>query len=170
MPGKRIIPRERLDLAEELYLTGKSHQRIAKVLCERFGVTSRTARNYIARVQAKIAALPKPPPEAAFQRTEAMLLETYELARSAVKRIAVSQGAGVGAVVEEFPEANVGVMANVAYRLAELHGVAAPQKHELTGKDGGPIETVARVVMLPPLDVSPAATQDPVGSEPGASD
>jgi len=139
--GKRLIPRERLDLAEELYLAGKSRQRIARVLCEKFGVSARTARDYIARVEAKIAALPKPPPEAAFQRAEAMLLEAYELARSAVKRIAVSQGAGVGAVVEEFPEANVGVMANVAYRLAELHGVAAPQKVDLTS-GGKPLQAL----------------------------
>lgn len=139
--GKQLIPRERLDLAEELYLAGKSRQRIARKLCERFEVSARTARNYIARVEARLAALPKPPPEAAFQRVEAMLLETYELARDGVQRIAVSQGAGAGSVVEEFPQANVGAMATVVARLAELHGVGGAQKLDLTS-GGKPIQSL----------------------------
>jgi hypothetical protein len=139
--GKKLIPRERLDLAEEMFLAGKSRQRIARVLCEKFGVSARTARDYIARVEAKIAALPKPPPEAAFQRAEAMLLEAYELARDGMKRIVVSQGQGLPSKVEEFPEANVGVMATVATRLAELHGVAAPQKVDITS-GGKPLQSL----------------------------
>lgn len=139
------IPRERLDLVEKLYLEGKSRPVIAERLGDRYGVSSRTARRYIARVEAKLAALPKPPPEATFHRVETMLLDTYELARSAVKRIAVSQGAGVGAVIEEFPEANVGVMATVAVRLAELHGATAPKKVDMTS--GG--EKVALAIYVP---------------------
>lgn len=36
--------------------------------------------------------------------------------------------------------------------LAEVAGVKAPVKTELSGPDGGPIETKAKVVVLPPLD------------------
>lgn len=129
--GKAIIPRERLDLAERLFIAGKGRQAIARALCAEYHVTARTARNYIARVEAKIAALPKSPPEAVFQRTEAMLLETYEKARDGVKRMAVAQGGGVS-VVEEFPESNVGVMATVAVRLAELYGVGGVHRVDIT--------------------------------------
>lgn len=139
--GKQIIPRERLELAEELFLAGKSRQRIARVLCDRFGVTARTARRYIERVERKLAALPKPPPEATLHRVEAMLLDTYETAKSGVHRLVVSQGKGEPSRVEEFPEANVGVMATVAMRLADLYGVSAPQKVDLTS-GGKPLQSL----------------------------
>lgn len=130
MPGP-TIPRERLDLAKRLFLAGKSSHAIARQLCAEYHVTARTARRYIALTEAKLAALPKSPPEAVFQRAEAMLLETYEKARDGVKRMAVAQGGGVS-VVEEFPESNVAVMATVAVRLAELHGVGGPQRVDIT--------------------------------------
>lgn len=130
------IPRERLALAESLYLAGKSRQRIAKRLCAEYGVTARTARKYIQRVEAKLAALPKPPPEAILQRAEEMLLETYRLARGAVKYVTFQDGVGSETSKHtravEAPE--VGTMANVALRLAELHGAAAPQRVDLTSK------------------------------------
>jgi|JI10StandDraft_1071094.scaffolds.fasta_scaffold198211_3 hypothetical protein len=121
--GKNIIPRERLDLAEKLYLTGKSGPHIVKKLRAEFGVAPRTARRYIALVEKRLAALPKPPPEATFQRVQGMLLETYKLARGGVQRIVVSGGKGAPSAVEEYPQANVGTMATVAWRLAELHGI-----------------------------------------------
>lgn len=140
-PKRSFIPRERLDLVEQLYLAGKSRLHITRRVCDEYGVTTRHARRYIALVEARLAALPKPPPEAAFQRVEAMLLETYGLARDAVQRIAVSQGAGVGSVVEEFPQANVGAMATVVARLADLHGVGGAQKLDLTS-GGKPIQSL----------------------------
>lgn len=140
-PKRSFIPRERLDLVEQLYLAGKSRLYITRRVCDEYGVTTRHARRYIALVEARLAALPKPPPEAAFQRVEAMLLETYELARDGVQRIAVSQGAGAGSAVEEFPQPNVGAMATVVARLAELHGVGGAQKLDLTS-GGKPIQSL----------------------------
>lgn len=140
-PKRTLIPRERLDLVEQLYLAGKSRLHITRRVCDEYHVTTRCARKYIALVEKRLAALPKPPPEAAFQRVEAMLLETYDLARNGVQRIAVSQGAGAGSVVEEFPQANVGAMATVVARLAELHGVGGAQKLDLTS-GGKPIQSL----------------------------
>lgn len=121
--GKKTIPRERLDLTEKLYLKGKSGPTIAKRLRAEFGIAPRTARWYVQIVEERLAALPKPPPEAVFQRVQGMLLETYALARGGVQRIVVSRGRDAGAAVEEYPQANVGTMATVAWRLAELHGI-----------------------------------------------
>ena len=139
--GRILIPKERLDLVEQLYLAGKSRLHITRRVCDDFGVTTRSARRYIALVEARLAALPKAPPEAVFQRVEAMLLETYDLARNGVQRIAVPQGAGLGSAVEEFPQANVGAMATVTARLAELHGVGGAQKLDLTS-GGKPIQSL----------------------------
>ena len=130
--GTKKIPRERIEMAARLFLAGKSRSRVVEAICEKFKVTSRTGRRYLAIVERRLAALPKPPPEATFHRVEEMLLETYDLARSGVKRMVVPQGAGMPSEVEEFPEANVGVMANVATRLADLYGVTAPRKVDIT--------------------------------------
>lgn len=125
--GPTIAP-ERLALVERMYLEGKGRPRITSAVCERYGITTRQARNYIAIIEKRLAALPKPPPEATFQRVEAMLLEAYELARNGVQRISVSQGAGAGSRVEEFPQPNAGVMANVAERLGVLYGVGGKEQ------------------------------------------
>ena len=71
MPGP-TIPRERLDLAKRLFLAGKSSHAIARQLCAEYHVTARTARRYIALTEAKLAALPKSPPEAAPVRSAQM--------------------------------------------------------------------------------------------------
>ena len=132
----RRIPRERLVLTEKLYLEGKSRQRIAKRICAEYGVSARTARKYIQRVEAKLAALPKPPPEAIALRAEAMLLETYRLARDSVKYVTFQDGVGPDTRKETkpVPAPEVGTMANIAVRLAELHGAAAPQRVDVTSK------------------------------------
>lgn len=64
--------------------------------------------------------------------------------------------------------ANDSLRAVTATRIAHLKvtGLAAPDRSDVTS--GG--EKIATVVMLPPLDVSPAATQDPLATEPGPSD
>jgi len=64
--------------------------------------------------------------------------------------------------------ANDSLRAVTATRIAHLRvtGLAAPDRSDVTS--GG--EKIATVVMLPPLDVSPAATQDPLATEPGPSD
>lgn len=133
--GKVIIPRERLDLVERLYLAGKSGTSIAKKMREEFGVSPRTTRRYIALVEKRLAALPKPSPEAVFQRVQGMLLESYSLARKGVQRLVVSQGRGEPSTVEEFPQANVGAMATIAWRLAELHGITVQKVEVSAGQE-----------------------------------
>lgn len=149
--GKALIPRERLALVEDLYLGGKHDTAIQRAVCAAFGVTARTARNYLARVKAKLAARCPPDPAAARARAEAMLLETYELAR-------------VG--TERGPDTKT--MAVVAGRLAQLHGADAPARHEVSGPAGGPLETVARVVLMPALE--PDDDRGAVAAEPGSAD
>lgn len=138
------IPRERLRLAEKLFLSGKSRAHITSRLCKRFNVTERTARRYIARIEARLAALPKPPPEAAFARAESMLLDAFGLARKAVKVVTFVDGMAKKSQVMPAPE--TGTMVAAAWRLAELHGVTAPQKVDVTS--GG--EKVALTIYAPP--------------------
>lgn len=142
--GKLIVPRERLDLAEKLFLSGKSRPHIARRLCRKYGVSTRTAQRYIARIEARLAALPKPPPEAAFARAESMLLDAYGLARRAVKVVTFVDGMAKKSQVMPAPE--TGTMVAAAWRLAELHGVTAAQKVDVTS--GG--EKVALTIYAPP--------------------
>jgi hypothetical protein len=125
---RRRIDPERLKFVEGMYLGGKARSRITSAVCERYGIKARQARHYLTIVEKRLADLPRPSPEATAARVEAMLLEAYELARTGVQRISVSQGAGAGSVVQEFPQPNVGVMTTVAQRLAELHGAFADPK------------------------------------------
>ncbi len=129
--AKKKVPRERIAFAARLYLEGKPRPYITRALSKKYKVCNRTARRYIEHVERRLAAIPKASPEAVFQRVESMLLEAYTKARNGVQRLVVSQGKGLPSVVETFPEANVGVMASVAWRLAELHGITV-QKVEVS--------------------------------------
>jgi len=114
-----IIPRERLDLVEKLYLTGVPEHRIQRRICDEYGVSTRTARRYLERVRAKLADRPVTPPETVRARAEAMLLEAYETARDKRDR--------TGAAMPD-----CGSMVAASYRLAELHGAAAPKRLDVT--------------------------------------
>lgn len=143
-PG-RVIDPERLAMVEGMYLSGKSRPRIVNAVCEKYKITTRQARNYLAVVEKRLGELPRPSPEATAQRVEAMLLETYDLARNSVQRLVVSQGKGLPSVVQEYPQANVGVMATVAVRLGDLHGATAARKLDVTS--GG--EKVPLAIYVP---------------------
>ena len=160
----RTIPRERVDLAERLYLAGRSRPYIVKQLCKEYGVTTRTARRYIQRAGVRLAALPKPPPEVVFQRAEAMLLETYRLAKAAVKVVTFVDGDTKESKIMPAPE--TGVMGTVAVRLAELYGVVAPKRTELTGANGAPLVPTAPTFEEIRARFDALAT--PVGQEPDA--
>lgn len=129
MSGKRIIPRERLDFVERLYLAGKARRTITRRVAKKFSVTERQARNYIARVEAKLAALPKPPPEATFHRVESMLLDAFSLARRTIRVVKWVDGEKEESRI--FPAPETGTMVNAAWRLAELHGIVT-QKADVT--------------------------------------
>jgi hypothetical protein len=112
---RRTIPRERLDLVRELWLQGEDTRAIQRVVAERFAIKRRQVRTYIARVRAQLATeLKSADPAEARARAEAMLLEAFATARGGAK-----------------PDAKAMVMA--AQRYAELHGVMAPQKLQITG-------------------------------------
>ena len=133
------IPRERLEYVERLYLKGEPEVRIKAKVCERYGVTLRTARRYLARVRLRLSKLPSAQPEAVRARAEAMLLETYRLARKGVKYVTFQDGVGPDTRKETkpVPAPEVGVMANIAARLVEINGAALPQfaGRPVTGAD-----------------------------------
>lgn len=126
----------RLEYVERLYLRGRTRRAIQDLASKRFGITHRAVRRYLARVGERLAALPKPSPAAAKARAESLLLRAY---------LAAERGG------EKGPQA--AAMVQAAARLAELDGVLA-KHHEVTGRDGGPVETVARarVIVLPELE------------------
>lgn len=172
--GKQIIPRERLDFAEKLYLAGKPRQEISRRICKRYGVTARTARRYLARVEAKLAVLPKPSAATVFHRVEAMLLRAYDRADKAIKVVKWTEGSGDSKTESSriFHAPETGTMVTAAWRLAELHGIA-PQKIEHSGPDGGPVSvaTLSRVVMLPALELeSDDRPGGDLAAEPGSAD
>ena len=133
---RRVIPPERLRYVERLYLSGVAEDRIRARTCRRFGVSDKTARRYLARVVARLGALPTPDAAAVRQRAEAMLLETYGLAKRAVKYVTFQDGVGATTkkITKPVPAPETGAMATCATRLAELHGAAAPKKVDLTSK------------------------------------
>lgn len=153
MSGSRTIPRARLDEVERRYLHGEDEREIQRVLAVEFHITRRQVRKYLALVKAKLAEHARAQdPEAARARIEGLLLNAYRRAEEGSAKFG--------------PDARGMVAA--AKNLGDLYGVFAPRRHELTGPDGAPIATVARVVLLPPLDADPRPA-DPVAAEPGAA-
>lgn len=145
--GKKLIPRERIEFTQKLYLQGKPRPEISRRVCARFGVKARTARNYIALVEKHLASLPKPPPEATFVRVESMLLQAYDHARRAVKVVKWQEKgeSGKGAKGVEYSKTlrapETGAMVNAAWRLAELHGLVVDRiDHTSNGKTLAPLD------------------------------
>jgi hypothetical protein len=143
------IPRERLELVEKLYLSGKSGRAIGSVVCKRFGVSKRTVERYLSLVLNRISALPKPPPEAARARAESLLLSAYQIAKT--KR-------GMSG-----PDTKSMVAA--ARTLAEIDGVLS-RKIEHSGA----IDTTAKVILLPPIEPIDAEPASTVEAEPRSAD
>lgn len=119
--------RERIDLAEKLYLQARSPKSITATLCTRYGVTARQARRYLARATARIAARPRADLGAVRERAETMLLESYRLAKS---RTVPVPGGGM------IDQPDTKAMATAARYLADLDGAFAPVKHEHSGTIG----------------------------------
>jgi hypothetical protein len=116
MTTTRIDPR-RIEDAQERWLKGESPREIQRALADAYGVQSRQARRYLRIARERLAAEVKTVnPEAIVARAEGMLLEAYKAAQ--VRNASTGQ-----------PNANAMVVA--AQRIAELHGVMAPQKVKL---------------------------------------
>lgn len=108
-------------MAEALYLDGVPDHRLRGRLCAEFKVSQKTARRYVDRVRAKFAKHPAPSPEAIRARSEALLLRAYETAEGKVGPSGMANP-------------DTGAMVAAAWRLAELHGAAAPKRLDVTSK------------------------------------
>ncbi len=121
-----IIPRERLELVERLYLDGVPDRQIRARVKARFKVGNGAAKRYLARVKAKLAAIAAAvDPDAARAQVEGMLLKTFKAAQ--IPNMNTGQP-------------NAGAMATAAQRLAELRGVLAPQRFEHSIRGAVPLD------------------------------
>jgi hypothetical protein len=130
-PIAKKIPRERLEFTRQLWLEGVAEHRLQQRVAEKFNVTLRTARRYLARVRAAFAKHPSAEIEAIRARADAMLLDVYDKAQDHKVIVPKKDGADV---VEQ---PDLRTMATVAWRLAELHGAVAPKRHEHEHSSGG---------------------------------
>ena len=78
-PGSKI-PRERIDAARDLWLSGRPPVALQNELAQRFNVTQRAARRYIQIARERIEKDTPPQPGAARARAEQMLLQAFEIA------------------------------------------------------------------------------------------
>lgn len=119
------IPRERIEKARELWLSGRPPSECQRELSEQFGVTQRAARRYLQIARERLERDAPPKPGAARARAEQLLLEAYAVALS---------------------ERDAKTMGWIAERLGKLDGLFK-EKFELSGKNGGPVG----IVLLPAL-------------------
>lgn len=146
---RRVIPPERLEMAQKLYLTGVPDHRARERLCREFEVTEKSARKYMRLAKERIGQLPTATPEAIRARAEAMLLNAYETAEGKVGPTGMANP-------------DCGSMVAASYRIAELHGAAAPKRLDVTsgGEKLGSMtddELRARLAELDALDAERAA-------------
>lgn len=152
---KTRIPPERLAEVERRILLIEAPADFVPELAREWRRSKRQVWTYVAIVRARLAARVKAAdPDADRELTRSMLLEAFRAAR-------------IG-----HPEkgADAKGMVAAARTFGELTGAMGPRKVEITGRDGGPIATVATVVMMPALDDEPPAADSPVAPEPGATD
>ena len=128
-PGA-LIPRERIDDTQAMWLAGVSPRKIEHDLAEKYGVTRRTARNYLAIVRRRLVKRGSVEVEAARARAEEMLLETYRCAKDRV---------GVTKDGHEYSDPDTKSMVAAAHRLAELFGAVGPKRIEFSGPGGKPL-------------------------------
>lgn len=155
-PGGEHSPRvaelsEHERKALDLRIAGKTFQQIADAMA----TTRTTAYRWV------VAALEKADEAMAERAAEHRELEAQRL-NALLASLWTNALAGEPGVVDR--------VLKIMERRAKLLGLDAPARAELSGPDGGPLETVARVVELPPErdDGRPAGVA--VASEPGPAD
>ncbi len=132
-PRRKVIPIERLVEVEKRLLRVEHPPQIERELSKQWGITRNGVRRYISLVRKRLVeAFQATPPEEHAQRVEGMLLEAYRVA---------------------LEERDAKAMVAVAKTLAEVTGVKAPSKVDITS-GGAPL---AAVVLLPALDDDPTA-------------
>lgn len=120
------IPRERIDAARKLWLTGRPPVACQQELSEQFNVSQRAARRYLQIARTKLEKDAPPQPGAARARAEQLLLQAYETALKA---------------------GDAKTMGWLAERLGKLDGLFN-EKIELSGK----MNVVAQVAFYVPKE------------------
>lgn len=153
---KSRIPAAWLDEIERRLLAAEAPGKFVPELAQKFGRHKRKVWNYVRVVRERLVARAATrTPEADREIVRAMALESYELAKSGSKKFG--------------PDIKGMVAATKVY--AEITGVIGPRKVEITGANGGPIETTAKVVMLPALELeNDERPGGGVEAEPGPAD
>lgn len=151
------IPYERLRDVYEMWTAGKPDLEIRAAVSEEHNVTSATVRRYIKLVADAVGDRPAPNLPAVRHRSEQILLEALQFAKSRKSR----NRAGA-----EYADPDIGMMVTIATRLAELFGVTK-QRLEVTGADGKPFFPAA--IYVPQVVDTDNAPID-VSSKPEAPD
>ena len=135
------IPRERLDEVRERYLRGESSLKIQDECAKLWAISQRQVRNYLRLVRAQFAKHATDDIEAVRARSEQLLLDTYDLAKT-------RQGYTMAGTAYDDPDLKT--MATCAYRLAELYGATGAKKLEVSGPGGKPLASA--VIFIPSED------------------
>jgi hypothetical protein len=148
----RKIPAGRLEEIEQRILNAESPSVFSAELSKLWGCSQRMIRSYVLIVRRRLAERAKSraiSPEADAELVRAMALETYRVARMGSMKGPDTKG-----------------MAAAVRLLAEMTGNVGPRRVEISGPNGGPVQTHAAVVVLPPLDDAGSA----VAAEPRPAD
>lgn len=164
--GRRVaelteIERKALDLK----IQGKSTDAIAAAL----GIPRSTAYDTVCRALARsdeaMAKRARSHRELEAQRLDALLAAVFPVAVGDRHVVASDPDDNPTDVAFDAQVKAIDRVAKLMERRAKLLGLDLPTRTELTGKDGGPVATTARVVILPELE-----PDDPVAPEPGPAD
>lgn len=150
------IPPARLDEIERRLLAAEAAADFVPELATLWGKGKRTVWRYVAIVRARLAERAQSraiAPEADAELVRALALETYRVARTGNEKGSDTKG-----------------MAAAVRLLAEMTGNVGPRRVEISGPNGGPVQTHAAVVVLPELDADGAVAPkrwpaDPVSGE-----
>lgn len=148
----RKIPAGRLEEVERRILSAQAPSQFVRELADEWSMRStRQLWRYVAIVRKRLAERAKSraiSPEADAELVRTLALETYQIARAGNERGPDTKG-----------------MAAAVRLLAEMTGNVGPRRVEISGPNGGPVQTHAAVVVLPALDgadgsVAPESNQD----------
>jgi len=150
------IPPARLDEIERRLLAAEAAADFVPELATLWGKGKRTVWRYVAIVRARLAERAQSraiAPEADAELVRALALETYRIARAGNEKGPDTKG-----------------MSAAVRLLAEMTGNVGPRRVEISGPNGGPVQTHAAVVVLPELDADGALAPkrwpaDPVSGE-----
>ena len=144
LPHARKIPAGRLAEVERRMLAAESPADFSRALSAEWGCSERTIRSYVVIVRRRLAERAHSraiSPEADAELVRALALETYRIARAGNDKGPDTKG-----------------MAAAVRLLAEMTGNVGPRRVEISGPNGGPVQTHAAVVVLP------SSTQTVLGS------